>query len=84
MAVDTSRLIATSDPHVWIEEQREGYWRYVNLDGRRWEVFGICDQRGHCWVGASSPKPELDSPVTPEFKGCCPFTFNELPPAEVG
>ncbi len=71
-------LIATCDPYVWIEEQYVGYVRYRNNDGRRWEVHGICDQRGNCWEGAVSPKPELDCPVTPEFKGCCPFTFVEL------
>lgn len=74
-------MIPTSDPYVFIEEKREGYVRYRNLDGRRWEVHGVCDQRGHCWEGANGPKPELDSPVTPEFKGCCPFRFVELEPA---
>jgi hypothetical protein len=24
---------------------------------------------------------DLDSPVTPEFTGCCPFTYRELEPA---
>ena len=82
-----------------IEEQREGYVRYRNSDGRRWEVHGICDRRGDCLIGAeidgevirdyahlkeiADRKPgrvdsELDVPVTPEFEGCCPFTFVEL------
>ncbi len=72
-------LIATCDPYVWIEEQYVGYVRYRNVtSGRRWEVHGICDQRGDCWQGAVGPKPELDCPVTPEFSGCCPFTYVEL------
>ena len=72
----------TSDPFVVIEEKREGYVRYRNGDGRRWEVHGVCVGLGNCWQGALNPKPELDSPVTPEFKGCCPFTFVELEPGE--
>lgn len=91
--------IPTADPHVVIEEKREGYVRYRNLDGRRWEVHGVCDRRGHCLIGSvidgvevesfyhlrkiAAAKPgrvdsELDVPVTPEFRGCCPFTFVEL------
>ena len=91
--------IPTADPYVVIEEQREGYVRYRNLDGRRWEVHGTCDKRGNCLIGAvidgeevrdldhlteiAAKKPgridsELDVPVTPEFSGCCPFTFVEL------
>lgn len=73
-------LQPTCDPTVWIEEIRIGYVRYQNNYGRRWEVHGVCDQRGHCWQGAANPKPELDCPVTPEFKGCCPFIFVELEP----
>ena len=42
----------TADPHVFIEERREGYVRYQADDGRRWEVHGICDKRGDCMVGA--------------------------------
>lgn len=83
MALDTSGLTETCDPFVWIEEKSQGYVRYVNLEGRRWEVHGVCDQRGDCWEGAVGPAPELDCPVTPEFTGCCPFTYVELPPAEV-
>lgn len=45
-------LIPTQDPNVAIEEKRDGYVRYVNRQGRRWEVWGTCDGRGHCWVGA--------------------------------
>lgn len=43
----------TSDPHVFIEERREGYVRYQRrTDGRRWEVWGTCDHRGDCLIGA--------------------------------
>ena len=42
----------TADPCVWIEEQRDGYVRYRNADGRRWEVHGTCDRRGDCLIGA--------------------------------
>lgn len=45
-------LQPTADPTVYIEEQRPGYVRYVNDEGRRWEVVGTCDQRGDCLVGA--------------------------------
>lgn len=63
-------------------------------EGRRWEVHGTCDRRGDCLVGAVIDGKELtradidaaserlvsalDVPVTPEFEGCCPFTFTEL------
>ena len=73
-------LQPTCDSTVWIEEIYTGYVRYVNINGRRWEVHGICDLRGNCWQGAANPKPELDCPVTPEFTGCCPFTYKELEP----
>ena len=96
-------LIATSDPTVFIEEQRVGYIRYQNIiTRRRWEVWGTCDARANCWVGAvledgtlietleeahafvaayNNQPNKLDCPVTPEFNGCCPFTFVELEPA---
>lgn len=45
-------LKPTADPNTWIEEQRPGYVRYVNSDGRRWEVYGECDRRGDCLIGA--------------------------------
>ncbi len=48
-------MIPTSDPYVFIEEQREGYVRYRNLDGRRWEVHGTCDRRGDCMIGMRIP-----------------------------
>ena len=84
MSIATDGFIQTCDPYVWIEEQREGYVRYVRTtDGRRWEVYGVCDQRGDCWEGAVGARPTLDCPVTPEFKGCCPFTFVELDSAGV-
>jgi hypothetical protein len=89
----------TVDPYVVIEEQYDGYVRYRRItDGRRWEVFGTCDHRGDCMVGAvvdgiqiqsvqhlnqliadgTISMTEMDTPVTPEFRGCCPFTYNEL------
>jgi hypothetical protein len=46
------KLQPTADPTVFIEEQREGYVRYRNTDGRRWEVHGTCDRRGDCLIGA--------------------------------
>lgn len=45
-------MIPTADPTVLLEELREGYARYRNADGRRWEVHGVCDRRGHCLIGA--------------------------------
>ena len=42
----------TSDPEIFIEERRDNYVRYRRCDGRRWEVFGSCDQRGDCLIGA--------------------------------
>lgn len=68
----------TADPHVVIEEQRPGYVRYRSVDGRRWEVEGVCDMRGHCLVGAvdpllGPPAGRLDVPVLPGFAGCCPL-----------
>jgi hypothetical protein len=91
----------TADPHVLIEEQREGYVRYRADDGRRWEVYGICDRRGDCLIGAvlegfgeikshadlkAAKKKlgreridsELDVPIGPGFKGCCPLRVAEL------
>lgn len=85
----------TSDPGILIEERREGYVRYRNVEsGRRWEVHGECVGLGHCIVGAVVDGEEvrtlerarelwaqgfpLDSPVTPEFSGCCEFRFVEL------
>ena len=41
----------TADPLVVIEEQRPGYVRYRNAEGRRWEVHGTCDRRGDCLIG---------------------------------
>lgn len=52
----------TADPNIWIEEQREGYVRYVNRDGRRWEVHGTCDRRGDCLIGALIPGYEGKGP----------------------
>jgi len=41
----------TADPFTVIEEQRPGYVRYRNAEGRRWEVHGTCDRRGDCLIG---------------------------------
>lgn len=43
---------STFDPYVSIEERGEGYIRYRNAAGRRWEVHGVCDHRGDCLIGA--------------------------------
>lgn len=75
----------TCDPYVVIEQERPGFVVYKNiLTGRRWSVDGVCDYRGNCMIGVVEPWPpklrkdRLDVPVTPEFFGCCPFTFVEL------
>jgi hypothetical protein len=77
-------LIKTSDPNVFIEEQREGYVRYICKDSRRWEVHGVCTDIGTCWEGAVSEKPVLDCPVGPGFdeKSCCPLKVIVLPNAD--
>lgn len=67
-------MIPTCDPETFIEEKKEGYIRYINTEGKRWEVHGVCTQIGKCWEGAVSPKPELDCPVNEFFKNnCCPL-----------
>lgn len=93
-------MVATADPHVFIEEQRDGYVRYWCDDGRRWEVHGVCDRRGDCLIGAvvegeqirdhahlaemcdrlgrKRIDSELDVPVAPGFKDCCPLRIVEL------
>lgn len=82
----------TLDPHVVIEEQRQGYVRYRCDDGRRWSVYGICDHNRACMVGAivdgvmvetvaqaqELPTPALDCPVAPGFNGCCDLRIVEL------
>ena len=92
----------TADPHTVIEERRAGYVRYRSLDdGRRWEVYGTCDRRGDCLIGAviegygeikshadiarakrhldrDRIDSELDVPVTPGFRDCCPLEVMEL------
>lgn len=42
----------TADPHVFIEARGEGWIRYRNVEGRRWEVHGTCDRRGDCLIGS--------------------------------
>lgn len=50
----------TADPDIVIESKRKGYVRYRRLsDGRRWEVFGECDYRGDCIVGAYEPQAKV-------------------------
>lgn len=52
-------MIPTADFDCVIEEQRPGYVRYRALStGRRWEVHGVCDQRGDCLVGANIETPD--------------------------
>jgi hypothetical protein len=73
----------TVDPHVVIEDQRDGWVIYRADDGRRWRVDGTCDYRGDCLVGAVDPilgprETRLDVPVTPEFSGCCPLVGTYL------
>jgi len=83
----------TLDPYVVIEERRQRYIRYRNLEtGSRWEVRGECDGRRDCMVGAmvdgvlietveqarALPIPDLDCPVGPGFHGCCPLEVVEL------
>lgn len=98
-------MIPTNDPDVLIEAQEHGYVRYRRTDGRRWEVFGACDRRGDCLIGAAIDGfgeirthrdiavacrilgvtrliSDLDVPVTPEFRSCCPFTYRELEHAD--
>lgn len=43
---------ATADPSVVIEDEGAGWVRYRASDGRRWEVWGVCDRRGDCLVGS--------------------------------
>ena len=85
----------TADPTTWIEAEWEGYIRYRSIDGRRWEVRGICDHRGNCLVGATIDGElietierahelalaysGLDVPVAPGFRDCCPLEITELP-----
>lgn len=45
-------LTPTSDETVRIERQELGYVLYQSVDGRRWEVRGVCDRRGYCMIGA--------------------------------
>lgn len=60
-------LEPTCDTEVFIEEKYEGYVRYINTSGKRWEVFGTCNNCGKCWEGANGPKPILDCPITENF-----------------
>lgn len=86
-------MVETLDPLVVIEEQRAGYVRYRNTKtGARWEVSGVCDGNRACMVGAvvdgvlietaeqarALPTPDLDCPVAPGFRGCCPLEVAEL------
>lgn len=81
-------FVPTIDPYIFIEEEYIGYVRYRNITtGRRWEVYGQCDYRGDCLIGAVNPilgkrETRLDVPVSPEFNICCGkdiFTYKELP-----
>lgn len=88
-------LELTTVDDIRIEAKSANYVRYRARSGRRWEVYGVCDKRGLCLVGGTvdgefvetqeraqelaRAYTGLDDPVTPEFKGCCPFEFVELP-----
>ena len=49
----------TADPYVVMEAKGEGYVRYrCTKTGRRWEVFGKCDRRGDCLIGAVVDTPD--------------------------
>lgn len=73
-------LEKTDCVYTYIEERRPpNYIRYVNAKGKRWEVIGVCTNIGKCYEGAVCPKPELDSPLTPQYdQSCCPMTINVL------
>ncbi len=72
-------LERTEDVRTYIEEKRDGYVRYVNTAGKRWEVIGTCIGIGTCYEGAVSPPPTLDCPITETFQdNCCPFTINVI------
>lgn len=94
-------LEPTSDPTVFIEEKRKNYVRYINTDGKRWEVHGECIRLGNCLIGAviegfgqikdhedierakkklgkERIDSELDVPVAPGFRDCCPLKIVEL------
>ena len=76
-------MIPTADPYVFLEEEREDYWRYRSIDGQRWEVSGVCTYRGDCLVGAVNPLlgprgTRLDVPVGPGFSGCCELKVTVL------
>jgi hypothetical protein len=55
-------MIPTADPLIEIEKQSPGFVRYRHVDGRRWEVHGVCDRRGDCLIGAVLETP--GGPVT--------------------
>jgi hypothetical protein len=76
-------LERTECVHTYIEEKRDGYVRYVNTKGKRWEVFGYCTGIGKCYEGASNPTPYLDCPITENFtKDCCDLTVNVIEQGE--
>lgn len=91
-------MTPTADPAVFIEYSEEGLIRYQDLNGKRWEVAGICDKRGDCLVGAvidgetvqtierarelALGYAGLDCPVSMGFSGCCPLVVTELPDAQ--
>lgn len=77
-----TNYIPTCDWFVYIEEQAEGYVRYINRDGRRWAVIGTCPNC-NCWEGAVNEKPTLDCPISPEFEWeGCGLSCIELDPGD--
>lgn len=87
-------MISTIDNSIFIEEKTDSYIKYLSVDGKRWEVHGICDHRGDCIVGSVingefvstiERAHELamsyegpDIPVGPGFSGCCALRIVEL------
>lgn len=50
------------------------------------EGFGVIESkadiaRARAVTGRERLESEMDTPVTPEFEGCCPFQYVELPEA---
>jgi hypothetical protein len=71
--------------HTLIEEKRDGYIRYINRNGRRWEIIGHCTKCGKCWEGMPYREVKLDNPATPEMKPpypICPLQRIVLEPGD--
>lgn len=65
-------FLFTCDQTVIIVHKEEHFIIYYQIPTEKsWLIYGDCTDKGYCYEGVSSPKPELDCPVTPEFEGCC-------------